>query len=203
MENVKREHWETVYNTKSPEQVSWTQKIPALSLEWIESFQLPKNAAIIDIGGGDSTLVDFLLEKGYEDITVLDISETALEKARQRLGDKSKKVNWIQADVTDFKPDRSYDLWHDRATFHFLTETEQVAKYLALAGSIVNNIMMIGTFSIDGPAKCSGLPITQYSEEKLAALFDKDFEKMNCRYKDHITPFNTIQNFLFCVFRKK
>ena len=198
-----QQHWENVYETKSPDEVSWTQKVPELSLQWIEEFSLPKSASIIDIGGGDSTLVDHLLERGYENITVLDISAAAIAKAQQRLGEQAKKVTWIQTDITDFKPTRSYDLWHDRATFHFLTEPEAVEKYLEIAGSCVNEFLMIGTFSISGPARCSGLPVTQYSERKLAVLFNKEFEKMDCTYKDHITPFRTLQNFLFCVFKKK
>ena len=117
----RKKHWETVYETKNPDQVSWTQEIPKTSLEFIRSFKLNKKAKIIDIGGGDSKLVDYLLKEGYNNITVLDISEKAIAKAKKRLGEKASKVNWIVSDITEFKPHSSFDVWHDRATFHFLT----------------------------------------------------------------------------------
>src|SRR5258707_5077612 len=127
-------HWEKIYRTKNPAQVSWTQPVPQASLDFIHSFNLPETSAIIDIGGGDSRLADYLLEEGFTDITVLDISGSALEKAKTRLGDKSSKVTWIVSDITNFKPTMQYDLWHDRATFHFLTEDDQTGAYLEIAG---------------------------------------------------------------------
>lgn len=134
----KKHHWETVYETKSPEQVSWTQEVPKTSLDFIHSFGVDKKARIIDIGGEDSKLVDYLLDNGYENITVLDISAKALDRAKDRLGDKAAKVNWVVSDVTEFAPDTAYDIWHDRATFHFLTTKEQIAKYLEIARQSVN-----------------------------------------------------------------
>ena len=123
-------HWELVYKTKNPDQVSWTQDKPTTSLSFINSFGLKKTAKIIDIGGGDSKLVDFLLDEGFENITVLDISAKALEESQQRLGNKAKKVSWVVSDITEFKPSTTFDVWHDRATFHFLTTTQQIEKYL-------------------------------------------------------------------------
>src|SRR5687767_15066192 len=125
MDKAKQNHWDTVYKTKSPDQVSWTQEVPTTSLDFIHSFGLKKTANIIDIGGGDSKLVDYLLAEGFENITVLDISAQALSKAKERLGDNAAKINWIVSDITEFEPDTTFDVWHDRATFHFLTTIDQ------------------------------------------------------------------------------
>jgi trans-aconitate methyltransferase len=198
-----KNHWETVFANKQPYEVSWTQDTPQTSLDFIDSFNLPKTASIIDIGGGDSKLVDCLLEKGYLDITVLDISANALERAKLRLGDKAAHVKWIVSDITEFKTEQRYDIWHDRAAFHFLTTEEQVEKYLAIAQRLVNRFIAIGTFSENGPQKCSGLEIQQYSERSLQEKFAKGFQKIKCIGEDHITPFQTKQNFLFCSFLAK
>lgn len=203
MSTNKKGHWERVYETKSPEQVSWTQEIPKASLDFISSFNLKKDARIIDIGGGDSKLVDYLLDEGFEDLTVLDISEKALQKAKDRLGDKANKVHWVVCDIVEFEPARVFDVWHDRATFHFLTTTEQVSKYLDTARKSVTGFMTIGTFSENGPSKCSGLDVTQYSEKTLTDALNNGFDKMYCITEDHRTPFNTMQNFLFCSFKRQ
>jgi 2-polyprenyl-3-methyl-5-hydroxy-6-metoxy-1,4-benzoquinol methylase len=163
MEQTIQNHWETVYNTKSANEVSWTQAIPATSLDFIHSFNLPKSAKIIDVGGGDSKLVDYLLEEGFENITVLDISSKALEKVQKRLGKNATKVNWVVSDIADFEPNTNFDIWHDRATFHFLTTEEQITKYLNIARNAVSGFLTIGTFSENGPKKCSGLEIKQYN----------------------------------------
>ncbi|THD33928.1 trans-aconitate 2-methyltransferase [uncultured Flavobacterium sp.] len=202
MDTKNKEHWEAVYQNKGPKEVSWTQEIPKTSLNFIHSFNLDKSAKIIDIGGGDSKLVDFLLDEGFENISVLDISAKALEKAKLRLGNRSEKVNWIVSDILDFKPDTAFDVWHDRAAFHFLTTKEQVEKYIEIAQSAVSGYLTIGTFSENGPKKCSGLDIKQYSEETLHAVLKNRFEKLHCIYEDHKTPFNTTQNFLFCSFKR-
>lgn len=199
----RKNHWETVYETKNPDQVSWTQQVPKTSLEFIKSFHLNKDAKIIDVGGGDSNLVDYLLEEGFENITVLDISLKALEKSKMRLGEKAKNINWIVSDITEFKPEITYDVWHDRATFHFLTSKEQIDTYLAIARQCVNGYLTIGTFSESGPTKCSGLNIKQYNEEQLTSEFKNGFHKIKCIKEDHITPFKTIQNFSFCSFKKQ
>lgn len=200
---TRKEHWEKVYLTKQPNEVSWTQEIPKTSLDFIRSFKLPKTANIIDIGGGDSKLVDYLLNEGFENITVLDISENALLRAKQRLGVKAENVNWVISDIIEFHPSATYDLWHDRATFHFLTTTEEINVYLNIARKAVKNYMTIGTFSDKGPRKCSGLNVHQYSEEELQNYLAEGFLKLKCLTEDHTTPFNTIQNFLFCSFKKK
>jgi ubiquinone/menaquinone biosynthesis C-methylase UbiE len=203
MENIK-EHWEHIYQTRQPNEVSWTQEIPQTSLDFINSFHLPKTAKIIDIGGGDSKLVDYLLSEGFQDITVLDISEKALEKAKQRLGNYATKVKWVVQDILHFTPDIPFDLWHDRATFHFLTTQQQVSSYLSIIrqGIRKGGHAIIGTFSVNGPEQCSGLPIRQYDEEALQHELSTGFEKVKCITEDHITPFNTIQNFLFCSFKR-
>ncbi|WP_426671401.1 class I SAM-dependent methyltransferase [Mucilaginibacter sp. McL0603] len=203
MKENRKAHWENVYATKNPDQVSWTQHIPQVSLDLIHSFHLPKTAKIIDIGGGDSKLVDYLLEEGYEDITILDISATALEKAQSRLGSKSKQVKWIVSDITEFEPHEIYDVWHDRAAFHFLTTENQIDTYLNIAQIAISKYMVIGAFSENGPEKCSGLPIKQYSESQLVDQLSNYFTSIKCMNEDHVTPFKTIQNFLFCSFKRK
>lgn len=202
MTNERKNHWETVYETKNPQEVSWTQEIPKTSLDFINSFKIDKSAKIIDIGGGDSKLVDFLLDLGFENISVLDISAKALEKAKLRLGDKSKMVNWIVSDITEFVPETTFDIWHDRATFHFLTEDSQIKKYMEIARNSVSGYLTIGIFSENGPTKCSGLNIKQYTEETLENELENGFEKIQCITENHITPFNTTQNFLFCSFKR-
>ncbi|MFV0207859.1 class I SAM-dependent methyltransferase [Empedobacter falsenii] len=192
-----------MYDVKTPQEVSWTQEKPETSLNFIQSFSVDKTAKIIDVGGGESKLVDFLLEEGYENISVLDISANALEKAKKRLGDKAEKVNWIVADITEFEPTEQYDVWHDRAVFHFLTEDNDIKKYQDLVSKAVKGKMVIGTFSTNGPLKCSGLEIQQNDEISLTSTFAADFEKIECFTIDHITPFDTIQNFIFCSFNKK
>ena len=198
-----KEHWEKVYENKSPAEVSWTQERPEVSLQLIEDAKLPKNATIIDVGGGDSKLVDFLLQDGYENITVLDISAKALEKAKKRLGKDADRVTWIVSDIADFQPMETYDLWHDRATFHFLTTKEQIEHYQSITSNFVSKNLIIGTFSNDGPLKCSGLEIVQYDEHSLSKIFENSFDLIRCLTSDHITPFETVQNFQFCSFKKK
>lgn len=202
MDEKAKNHWDVVYETKNSDQVSWTQKIPQTSLDFIHSFHLPKTAKIIDIGGGDSMLVDFLLEEGFENITVLDISENALDKVKKRLGDMAQKVNWVVSDITAFESDTIFDVWHDRATFHFLTTDDQISRYLERARKFVSEYLIIGTFSENGPAKCSGLPIRKYNEDEMSGSFSEGFQKIRCITTDHETPFKTKQNFIFCSFRR-
>lgn len=201
-ENYKS-HWENVYETKNPDEVSWTQKIPQTSLDLIEEASKDKSSKIIDIGGGDSNLTDFLLEKGFENISVLDISAKALKKAKERLGAQAGNINWIVTNITEFEPPTTYDIWHDRAAFHFLTTEEEIKKYVEIVKNAVSDTLIIGTFSVNGPQKCSGLPIVQYDEDRLKAIFSENFELVKSFTEDHITPFNTVQNFIFCQFKKK
>lgn len=199
---TRKEHWEKVCATKQPDEVSWTQAFPKTSLDFIHSFNLPKNASIIDIGGGDSQLVDYLLDEGFDNVSVLDISQNAIDRAKQRLGNKAAKVNWIVSDVTEFHPSTTYDCWHDRATFHFLTTTTDINTYLTTARQAVKGFMAIGTFNDKGPNKCSMLDVHQYTEEELQQQLTVGFEKLKCITEDHTTPFNTTQNFLFCSFKR-
>lgn len=201
--NNRKEHWEKIYATKQSDEVSWTQKLPKTSLDFIHSFNLPKSAAIIDIGGGDSRLVDFLLDEGYENISVLDISGQAIERVKHRLGSKADKVSWIVSDVTEFHPASVYDCWHDRASFHFLTTPADIETYLNIARQAVSGYMVISTFSDKGPKKCSMLDVHQYSETELQQQLANGFDRIKCLTEEHITPFNTTQNFLFCSFKRQ
>jgi SAM-dependent methyltransferase len=203
MDLERKKHWETIYETKNANQLSWTQEVPKTSLDFIKSLGLRKDAKIIDIGGGDSKLVDYLLDDGFENITVLDISTKALDKAKKRLGKKAEKINWIVSDITDLEPNTIIDVWHDRATFHFLTFKEQITKYLEIASKSVKGYLIIGTFSENGPTKCSGLEIKQYTEKKLMEELKNGFKKIKSVTEDHTTPFNDTQNFLFCIFKKR
>lgn len=204
MENQKS-HWENVFATKNPNEVSWTQKYPKTSMAYLEELNLSKTANIIDVGGGDSNLVDALLAKGYENIWVLDISEFALEKAKKRLGDKANLVNWIVSDITEFKPEVKFDFWHDRAVFHFLKEEESINKYVTIVSNAMrkDGSFLLGTFSENGPLKCSGLEIQQYSENTMKQTFNSNFNAIKCFTENHTTPFDTIQNFQFCGFKRK
>jgi ubiquinone/menaquinone biosynthesis C-methylase UbiE len=200
----RKKHWEKLYQTKQINEVSWFQPTPETSLDFIRQSNLPTTAKIIDVGGGDSFLVDHLLDLGYQDITVLDISEAALDRAKQRLGDRATRVKWIVADAATFKPTEKYDFWHDRATFHFLTQEHEISSYLDTAQKSIKQtgILVIGTFSEIGPKKCSGIEIKQYSETTMTERLKLFFEKIKCITMDHKTPFDTIQNFVFCSFRK-
>ena len=200
----RKEHWEKIYSTKKLNEVSWYQPTPETSLKFIEELKIPKSASIIDIGGGDSFLIDNLLDLGYSNLTLLDISKKAIERAKKRLGEKGKHVKWIEADASAFTPTKTYDLWHDRAAFHFLTDESEIRRYLLAAENGVKESgnLIIGTFSTDGPKKCSGIEITQYSENSMINKFGKIFKKIDCKIIQHLTPFNTTQSFVFCSFKK-
>lgn len=197
-------HWENIYKTKQLNEVSWYQPSPSTSLNLIKELNLPLTAKIIDIGGGDSFLVDNLLNFGYLDITILDISKTAIDRAKKRLGKKASLVKWIVEDIRNFNTNYKYDLWHDRAAFHFLTKEADIENYKQKTKQHLseNGHLIIGTFSDLGPKKCSGIQISQYSKEKLAIVFLPNFEAIKCFQTDHPTPFHTTQNFLFCRFKK-
>lgn len=200
----KKQHWENIYENRQPDEVSWYQPQPTISLEFLKLAKLPKTARIIDVGGGESLFVDYLLDAGYKNITVLDISDAAIRHARQRVGDKANLVNWVVSDIVDFEPEEKYDFWHDRGTFHFLTNEEDIRKYIALIRASVKpkGYAVIGTFSDIGPQRCSGLEIHQYSEDLMERQVQPYFTKIAAKREDHITPYNTVQNFLFCCFRK-
>jgi SAM-dependent methyltransferase len=200
----RKKHWENIYQNKSIDEVSWYQSTPTASLDLVKQFKLPKTVKIIDLGGGDSFFVDHLLNLGYQDITVLDISEKAIERAKQRLGEKAGRVKWIITDAAQFHSSEKFGLWHDRATFHFLTDKQEIENYLdrARRNIIPAGYLVIGTFSELGPKKCSGIDIKQYSERSMTNLLKNFFKKIKCISIDHKTPFNTIHNFIFCSFRR-
>jgi len=199
---VNKKHWENIYATKGMQEVSWYQKSPQTSLNLISQLQLSKNASIIDIGAGDSFLVDELLKLGYTNISVLDISVNAIERAKKRLGELAENVKWIVTDITEFNPTEKFDLWHDRAVFHFLTQEKDINIYKKLVDSTISGYFLLATFSDEGPDKCSGLEICKYSELDLKNQFEGHFTLIDSFKKDHNTPFETIQNFTFSLFKK-
>ena len=201
----KKEHWEKVFATKQETEVSWYQKRPETSLDFFEEHSIPKHAKIIDIGGGDSYLIDNLLEMEYTNLYLLDISENAIHRIKKRLGEKANQVTFIVSDILDFKPEIKFDVWHDRASFHFLTSPEDIATYSDIVTHALNDkgYLFLGTFSENGPLKCSGLEISQYSEAKFKSIFANDFDMKQSFNQDHQTPFETVQNFIFCTFQKK
>lgn len=200
----RKAHWENVYGTKSENEVSWFQESPAPSLELIELAKPAGEAAIVDIGGGASRLVDELLARGFSNLTVLDLSEAALAAARVRLGDRAAQVQWIVADVTKWVPPRLFDIWHDRAAFHFLTDPGDRAAYVACLDKAIKpgGSVIIGTFALDGPEKCSGLPINRYDAASLGEVLGSGFELVHTRRHEHATPWAAIQRFQFSVFRR-
>ena len=204
MSIIEKDHWENIFSNKAETEFSWFQSYPKTSVDFLELFDLPLDANIIDIGGGDSHLVDVLIERGYQNIYVLDISENALNRTKQRVGKNAEKVHWIVSDVVDFMPPVQFDFWHDRAAFHFLTTEERINKYVHNAenGIRKGGFLILGTFSENGPKKCSGLDIKQYTESSMSNRFEEKFDRIKCITEEHRTPFNTSQNFLFCSFRK-
>ena len=201
----RQNHWEKVYTTKGESEVSWFQETPAPSLELIEFVGAIQNSAIIDIGGGASRLVDNLISRGYEDLTVLDLSDAALASARSRIGDKANRVTWITADVTAWEPSRTYDVWHDRAAFHFLTERNDQAAYVARLRRALRlgGHAIIATFALDGPERCSGLMVSRYDANALAATLGEGFDLIDTRRHDHTTPWGSLQKFQFSTFRRE
>ena len=197
-------HWNKIYSTKKLDEVSWYQPNPFTALNFIEEYNIPFTANIIDVGGGDSFLTDKLIEIGFENVTLLDISAKAIERTKKRLAENAGKASYIESDITDFETENQYDFWHDRAAFHFLTDEKEIEKYVSKVERFVkpNGLMVIGTFSEEGPNVCSGLNIKQYNEKNLVELFSNQFEKLKCIVLNHETPSGKIQNFIFCSFRK-
>ena len=198
-------HWEGVYTQKGESEVSWFQENPAPSLELIAHVGATPDSAIIDVGGGASRLVDNLVERGFEDVTVLDLSEAALEVAKARLGDRAVQVHWIVADATVWEPLRTYDIWHDRAAFHFLAEDRDRAAYIARLELAlkVGGCAIIATFALDGSERCSGLPVVRYDAVSLGQTLGRAFQLVDTRRHAHATPWGTEQSFQFSVFRRR
>ncbi|MEH2589372.1 class I SAM-dependent methyltransferase [Bradyrhizobium sp. AZCC 1721] len=200
-------HWENVYTTKGENEVSWFQQIPAPSLDLIVQAGVTHKSAIIDIGGGASRLVDSLVEQGFEDVTVLDLSAAALAAAKRRLeshlGASAERVGWIVADATTWEPAKPYDIWHDRAAFHFLIDAGDRAAYIARLkrGLKIGGHAIIATFALDGPEKCSGLPVARYDSESLGRTLGTAFKLVHTQRHDHATPWGSRQAFQFSVFR--
>jgi len=198
-------HWEQTYSSNQTEALGWYTPHLQTSLSWIRELGLDANAPIIDVGGGASTLVDDLLEAGQRSITVLDISDKALSLARARLGEKAKLVKWLEGNITSLDlPAQYYELWHDRAVFHFLTEPEQQEKYRErlLNALKPDGHLIIGTFTTEAPPKCSGLPVQRYNQEQLENTLGDAFELMRHNKELHITPGGVEQMYLYCHFRK-
>ncbi len=197
-----RSHWENVYSTKAADQVSWYQAHPILSVDLIRATKAPKDARIVDVGGGASRLVDHLLEAGYTRVTVLDVAESALEAARTRLGSAAARVEWLVDDVTEFAPQSTWDVWHDRAVFHFLTTpTARAAYRRALLDSVPGSgHVIVATFGPDGPERCSGLDVVRYAPDELAAELGPGLQLLENRQEIHRTPGGATQAFVYCRF---
>lgn len=204
METTLETHWETVYQTKDTTKVGWYQTKPQISLDFIGKTQLSKDEIIIDVGGGDSKLVDYLLADGFQDITVLDISETALEKIKQRLKERQVQVKFVVSNILDFYPMEKILLWHDRAVFHFLTGEMEQKEYLNLVKESIasGGYLILATFSKSGPSICSGLPVQQYDIQDLKEFFRLGFHLLEGINYDHITPAGSPQNYSVCLFQR-
>ncbi len=201
----KKSHWENVYQTKNVDQVSWFREHLDNSLQMILQTNVEKDAAIIDVGGGSSTLVDDLLENGFVDVSVLDISGKALENSKKRLGEKGETVEWIEADITEIDlPKNHYDVWHDRAVFHFLTDEDDRKKYVELVKKSlkIGGHIIVASFGLNGPKKCSGLDVVQYSPDSMHSEFGDKFKLISSFNETHETPFDTTQEFIYCYCRK-
>jgi len=195
----RKQHWDGVYRAKGPTEVSWYQPVPTTSLALIRATESRPSDPILDVGGGTSTLVDHLLEAGYEDVSVLDISARALDRARDRLKDAADRVTWIEADVTEFEPSRDYAVWHDRAVFHFLTKSADRDQYLEVLRKALQPLghLVLATFGPDGPTRCSGLDVRRYSVEQVGQLLGTGFQLRASELEDHLTPTGKTQQFLY------
>lgn len=198
-----KDHWEGLYAQKKPAQVSWYQSHPQHSLSLIGDTGIGTAASIIDVGGGASTVVDHLLQAGYRDITILDIARTAIERAQQRLGDLSQQITWVEGDITDYSPGRTFDIWHDRAVFHYLTLDSDRDFYLKAMHSSLKpgGQVIIATFSDIGPSQCSGLDIMRYNPESLSLALGSALHLVETLTEEHRTPEGGLQQFVYCRFR--
>ena len=203
-ESSSAQHWDDVYGAKSPDEVSWFQRNPSVSLALIEANAVPSQG-IVDVGAGASTLVDRLVDRGYSDITVVDISSKALDQVATRLGGKSDSVEFVTANVLTWRPSRHFALWHDRAVFHFLTNPSDQRRYVATCSSAVSpgGVIVLGVFAPDGPAQCSGLSVQRYDDEGLARVFGEQFSVSASQREEHVTPWGAVQPFTWLVLRRE
>jgi len=197
-------HWENIYSSKNEDGVSWFQEYPKISIDLIKKYSSNKSISIIDIGSGRSRILKNLIEQEYDDLTYLDISQEACFKSKISLGKKQDLVQWHVDNVLDFKTVKNFSIWHDRAVFHFLIFKEDVIKYkqVAIKNIVKGGYLILGTFSENGPEKCSGLEVSKYSAESISEVFKPEFKLVESFTTDHKTPFNTTQNFLFSIFKK-
>lgn len=197
-------YWDNIYRYSPQHELSWHEPIPITSVRLISMLDLPKDAAIIDIGAGDSKLAKYLLALEYRNITILDFSAEALAKGKQQLGDLAPKVKWVHGNVLEFVNANHYDLWHDRATFHYLTEPEDQVSYVKAAYNALKNSghIILGTFTKKAPASSNGLAVQKHSESSINKLFGSLFKARGCTYHQHITPSNSLQPFIYCSYRK-
>jgi trans-aconitate methyltransferase len=202
--STREHHWETVYETRPVTEVSWYQSEPTVSLELIDLLGIGPGTAVVDIGGGASVLADELVARGFEDITVVDIAQAALDQTRTRLGSAATRVHLLQRDLLDWAPEPRYGLWHDRAVFHFLVEEQDRKRYLEVMGSALapGAAVVMGTFGPDGPEQCSGLPVARHSVDDLATFFEDDLELVAHRREEHVTPSGAVQVFSWVALRR-
>jgi len=198
-------HWQSIYGSKPAIEVSWYQQEPTMSLRLITTFGAGPSGSVIDLGGGQSSLVDVLMSRDWRDVTVLDVSEEALTQVRHRLGEKADRVTFANEDLLAWEPDRTYDVWHDRAVFHFLTEPAERDRYRELAERSIERggILVLGAFAEDGPTQCSGLPVARYSTQDLADLFEPSFAMIHHEQETHLTPSGAAQRFSWVVLRRR
>ena len=200
----KKAHWEDVYSDKASHEVSWYQQHPEYSLNLIKATGVDTSAHIIDIGGGASTLVDHMLDDGYQHLSVLDISSGAIQQAKKRLGDRADEIEWIEHDITEFLTDENYDVWHDRAVFHFLTDPLDRSNYVHTMSRALKpgSHAIIATFALNGPERCSGLEVQRYDPDSMIAVLGDQFEFVEAVSEEHVTPSGSAQNFIYCRFKR-
>jgi SAM-dependent methyltransferase len=199
-----RDHWRQIYGAKQPDKVSWFQPCPKPSLDALDRIASKPSKSFVDIGSGASTLADELLDRGWKDVTLVDIAEPALDAVRQRLGDKAGQIYWEIADALHWRPERTFDIWHDRAVFHFFTGLGERTLYkrALLAGTHPGSHVILGTFALDGPEMCSGLPVQRYDAGSLAIELGGDFQPVADWAETHMTPWGAEQRFIWCIFRR-
>ena len=205
MKTAATDHWQRAYADRPSDSLSWTEAVPSISLELIEEAELPREAAIVDMGGGASRLAGELVGRGYSDVTVADISSTGMEQAKSALGEDAARVRWVVADARDHSFDRRFDLWHDRAVFHFMVEEGDRRGYLDVLNQSLKpgGHLVLATFGPQGPTECSGLPVRRYDDVEIADLLGDEYEPLSCRRQEHLTPVGNPQQFVYVHLRRR